>query len=105
MILASFYFPSCVSVRMLESQFVVEVRWIGGGTIVYVLGLLFLTDVHLLGGRLALGEGIAELQLAVDSVCLYCPVLNATHPPAEPVGLEVAEPVAPSVMRRAATEK
>jgi hypothetical protein len=72
----------------------------------HVLGLLFLADVKLLGGLLALGEGvsvdwISHLSLVSDSMITW----GLSYPPADPVGLEAPEPVEPSAMRRAEAEK
>jgi hypothetical protein len=73
--------------------------------VVNVLGALFLTDVKLLGRGLALGESITTpVRQYSPYTCLQFP-LGQTHPPAEPVGLDEPEPVAPSAMRRAAKEK
>jgi hypothetical protein len=72
----------------------------------HVLGLLFLADVELLSGLLALGEGvsvdwISRLSLIFESMIAR----GLSYPPAEPVGLEAPEPVEPSAMRRAEAEK
>jgi hypothetical protein len=70
-----------------------------------VLGLLFLADVKLLGSSLALGESITMFPSTSDSTLVEHQFLGVSHPPADPVALEEPEPVAPSAMRRAATEK
>ena len=77
-----------------------------GSLLINALGLLFLADVELLGGLLALGEGVSVrcvsyLLWEIDAVVAQ----GLSYPPMVPVGLELPEPVAPSAMRRAEAEK
>jgi hypothetical protein len=83
--------------------------WVVGGVdgddVMDVLGLLFLTDVEFFGCGLTLGESVASRIISTCSYCVYIESEALTYPPAEPVALEAAEPVAPSVKRRAEAEK
>ena len=72
------------------------------GPLVYALGLLFLADVQLLVGGLALGEGIT-VPLSVRKSFRLSP--GFAYPAAEPPALDAPDPVEPSAKRRAATEK
>ena len=95
-----------VSVLLLMlSSLPAQVLVVSGVSWANVLGLIFLTDVELLASGLALGEGITG-----DTVSLHRPGLQiadwaSTYPPADPVGLDAPEPVAPADMRRAEAEK